>query len=91
MSAFHPDRLAELIAYAQQLLAEMGLQGSMVGHVGDGNFHTVIATKPEDYEHVQAFSERLVRQALHRPGEARIHGRRAWRERGMDAPPQGLL
>ena len=57
-------RLPELIAYAQQSLAEMGIEGSIIGHVGDGNFHTIIATKPEDYERVQAFSERLVRQAL---------------------------
>src|SRR3989442_15225959 len=62
-------RLPELIAYAQQLLAEMDIQGSIVGHVGDGNFHTVIAAKPEDYERVQTFSERLVRQALAEPGE----------------------
>ena len=63
-------RLPELIAYAQQLLAEMDIQGSIIGHVGDGNFHTIIATKPEDYEHVQAFSERLVRQALAWDGTA---------------------
>ncbi len=63
-------RLPELIAYAQQLLAEMGIQGSILGHVGDGNFHTIVATKPEDYERVQAFSERLVRQALSWEGTA---------------------
>ncbi len=63
-------RLPELIAYAQQLLAEMGIQGSILGHVGDGNFHTIIATKPEDYTRVQAFSERLVRQALAWEGTA---------------------
>ncbi len=63
-------RLPELIAYAQQLLAEMGIQGSILGHVGDGNFHTIIAVKPEDYERVQAFSERLVRQALAWDGTA---------------------
>lgn len=57
-------RLPELIAYAQQVLAEMGIQGSILGHVGDGNFHTIIAVKQEDYERVQAFSERLVQQAL---------------------------
>jgi D-lactate dehydrogenase (cytochrome) len=57
-------RLPELIAYAQQLLAEMGIQGSILGHVGDGNFHTIIAVQPEDYQRVQSFSERLVRQAL---------------------------
>ena len=63
-------RLPELIAYAQQLLTEMGIQGSILGHVGDGNFHTIIATNPKDYEHVQTFSERLVRQALAREGAA---------------------
>jgi D-lactate dehydrogenase (cytochrome) len=57
-------RLPELIAYAQRLLTEMVIQGSIIGHVGDGNFHTIIAAKPEDYNHVQTFSERLVRQAL---------------------------
>jgi D-lactate dehydrogenase (cytochrome) len=63
-------RLSDLIAYAQQLLGEMGIQGSILGHVGDGNFHTIIATKPEDYERVQEFSERLVRQALAWDGTA---------------------
>jgi D-lactate dehydrogenase (cytochrome) len=63
-------RLSELIAYAQQLLAEMDIQGSIIGHLGDGNFHTIIAAKPEDYERVQTFSERLVRQALAWEGTA---------------------
>ncbi|HEX9038152.1 MAG TPA: FAD-binding oxidoreductase [Ktedonobacterales bacterium] len=62
--------LPELIDYAQQTLAEMGIEGSIIGHVGDGNFHTVIATGAEDYERVQAFSERLVRQALAWGGSA---------------------
>jgi D-lactate dehydrogenase (cytochrome) len=63
-------RLPDLVAYAQQLLAEMDIQGSIIGHVGDGNFHTIIAVKPEDYERVQTFSERLVRQALAWDGTA---------------------
>ena len=63
-------RLPELIAYAQQLLAEMDIQGSIIGHVGDGNFHTIIAARPEDYAGVQTFSERLVRQALAWEGTA---------------------
>jgi D-lactate dehydrogenase (cytochrome) len=63
-------RLPDLIAYAQQLLAEMGIQGSILGHVGDGNFHTIIAVNPQDYEHVHVFSERLVRQALAWDGTA---------------------
>jgi D-lactate dehydrogenase (cytochrome) len=63
-------RLPELIGYAQQILAEMDIQGSIIGHVGDGNFHTIIAVKPGDYERVQTFSERLVRQALAWDGTA---------------------
>ena len=63
-------RLPELIAYAQQLLADLGIQGSIVGHVGDGNFHTLVATKSEDYERVQSFSARLVQQALAWEGTA---------------------
>jgi D-lactate dehydrogenase (cytochrome) len=63
-------RLPDLIEYAQQLLEELGIQGSIVGHVGDGNFHTLVATKSEDYERVQSFSERLVRQALAWDGTA---------------------
>src|SRR5215469_13316827 len=38
-------RLPELIDYAQRLLTELGIEGSIVGHVGDGNFHTLVATK----------------------------------------------
>ena len=48
----------------------MGIEGSILGHVGDGNFHTIIATNPKDYERVQTFSERLVRQALAWDGTA---------------------
>jgi D-lactate dehydrogenase (cytochrome) len=63
-------RLPELIAYAQQLLTELNLEGSIVGHVGDGNFHTLVATKSEDFERVQSFSESLVHQALAWEGTA---------------------
>jgi D-lactate dehydrogenase (cytochrome) len=58
------NHLPGLIAYAQQTLAEMDIAGSIIGHVGDGNFHTIIATQAGDYTRVQEFSERVVRQAL---------------------------
>ena len=64
------SRLPESIAYAQQLLAEMGLQGSILGHVGDGNFHTLVAVKPEEYERTRLFAERLVHHALAMGGTA---------------------
>jgi len=62
--------MPDLIAYTQQLLGELGLEGSIVGHVGDGNFHTLVATPPDEYQHAHAFSEQLVRRALALGGTA---------------------
>jgi D-lactate dehydrogenase (cytochrome) len=63
-------RLPESIAHAQQLLGEMGLQGSILGHVGDGNFHTLVAVTPADYDQAHAFGENLVHHALALGGTA---------------------
>ena len=63
-------RLPESIARAQQLLGEMGLQGSILGHVGDGNFHTLVAVSPDHYAQAHAFAEQLVRHALELGGTA---------------------
>jgi D-lactate dehydrogenase (cytochrome) len=52
-----------LIGEAQQMLQELGLEGSILGHVGDGNFHTLIATERADDRAVR-FSERLNQRAL---------------------------
>ena len=64
------SQVAELVTYAQQLLRDMNLEGSIVGHVGDGNFHTLIATLPEDYGRAQSYSELLVSRALELGGTA---------------------
>jgi D-lactate dehydrogenase (cytochrome) len=63
-------RLPESIAYAQQLLGETGLQGSIVGHVGDGNFHTLVAVLPEEVERARTFAGQLVHHALALGGTA---------------------
>jgi D-lactate dehydrogenase (cytochrome) len=62
--------LAESIAHAQELLGAMGLHGSILGHVGDGNFHTLVAVAPADYERAHAFGEQLVHHALALGGTA---------------------
>jgi D-lactate dehydrogenase (cytochrome) len=62
--------LPESIAHAQHLLGEMGLHGSILGHVGDGNFHTLVAVTPEDYDRAHAFGEQLVHHALELGGTA---------------------
>jgi D-lactate dehydrogenase (cytochrome) len=64
------SRVTELVTYAQQLLKEMHLEGSIVGHVGDGNFHTLIATLPEEYSRAETFSEQLVQRSLELGGTA---------------------
>lgn len=42
------SRLPELIDYARELIAESGLEGGVLGHIGDGNFHTSIAYDAKD-------------------------------------------
>jgi D-lactate dehydrogenase (cytochrome) len=64
------SRVAELVGYTQDLLVEMRLPGSIVGHVGDGNFHTLVATLPGEYGRAEALSLRLVERALELGGTA---------------------
>jgi D-lactate dehydrogenase (cytochrome) len=64
------SRVTELVSFAQQLLKEMRLEGSIVGHIGDGNFHILIATPPEEYWRAEAFSEQLVQRTLELGGTA---------------------
>ncbi len=64
------SKLPELIGYSQELLAQMGLQAGTVGHVGDGNFHTLVATLPADLPRARAFSEQVVTRALELGGTA---------------------
>ncbi|MDD3352226.1 FAD-linked oxidase C-terminal domain-containing protein [Zoogloea sp.] len=61
------SRLAEAIASTQAAIAESGLLAPIVGHVGDGNFHVVILTTPDDPDQVrraEALGRRIVECAL---------------------------
>lgn len=42
------SKLPELIDFARELIAESGLEGGLLGHIGDGNFHTAIAYDATD-------------------------------------------
>ncbi|QPM89482.1 FAD-binding oxidoreductase [Pseudooceanicola algae] len=44
------SKLAESIAEARADLDARGLTGTILGHVGDGNFHVVLMTDPEDMD-----------------------------------------
>jgi D-lactate dehydrogenase (cytochrome) len=59
--------LAECIVATQEDIVREGLLAPIVGHVGDGNFHTSLILDPNDPEEVErgeAFHARLVRRAL---------------------------
>ena len=63
--------LADCIAAAQADIQQSGLTAAIVGHVGDGNFHTVVLVDPQEpgeLARAEAFHARLVEQALAHEG-----------------------
>ncbi|HHN73526.1 MAG TPA: FAD-binding oxidoreductase, partial [Thermopetrobacter sp.] len=61
------SRLAECVAETRADMQARGLSGPIVGHVGDGNFHVILFSPPDDAARkaaIAAFSERLVERAL---------------------------
>ncbi|MFN3392110.1 MAG: FAD-binding oxidoreductase [Meiothermus ruber] len=57
------SKMPDLVAYSSRLLRELGLTGNILGHVGDGNFHTLVVCEPGD-PRAEEFSLRLVEHAL---------------------------
>ena len=61
------SRLADCIAGAQADIAASGMIAPIVGHVGDGNFHTVVLVDPDDRaenERAEALNRKIVERAL---------------------------
>lgn len=61
------SRLADCIAGAREDIAASGFIAPIVGHVGDGNFHTVILVDPDDADEIvraEALNRRIVERAL---------------------------
>ena len=61
------SNLVECIKFAEEEIKNYGLRAPMVGHVGDGNFHSTIIYDPnkkEDYLMIRDFSNKLVDKAL---------------------------
>jgi len=57
------SRLAECIVATRADLDEQSFTATMVGHVGDGNFHVQCCLGPEDEAAAEAFAGRLVDRA----------------------------
>ena len=61
------SRLAECILETRKDIDETGLLSPIVGHVGDGNFHTVMLVDTDNEEEMKtaiAFNERLLERSL---------------------------
>ena len=60
------SRLGDLILGAKADIDASGLSAPIVGHVGDGNFHTVILVPPEPngLERAWALDRKIVARAL---------------------------
>ncbi|HHB90508.1 MAG TPA: FAD-binding oxidoreductase [Anaerolineae bacterium] len=61
----------ELIARTAALMEEMGVVGSLLGHAGDGNIHTIVFYPPDDLEardRALAFNDAFVSLALELEG-----------------------
>lgn len=61
------SRLAECVAETERDIAEAGLYGPILGHVGDGNFHAAIGFDPDDRDELsraKGVVERLAMRAV---------------------------
>ena len=61
------SNLVECINFAESEIKKYGLKAPMVGHVGDGNFHTTVVYDPSkkgDYKIIRDFSNKLIDKAL---------------------------
>lgn len=65
------SKLADMVDFARSEIEASGLLGSVFGHVGDGNFHTIIVYNPNIPEEKQAaerINEQLILKAIESGG-----------------------
>ncbi len=61
------SKLADAVVFAREELDRTGLEGGIVGHVGDGNFHVLLMIDHENDEELKIadkYNETIVRRAL---------------------------
>jgi D-lactate dehydrogenase (cytochrome) len=64
------SKLADIIDETKADLSRSGLTGAIVGHVGDGNFHTILLYNERQTEIAEAIVHRMVKRAIELEGTA---------------------
>jgi D-lactate dehydrogenase (cytochrome) len=64
------SKLADIIDETKADLSRSGLTGAIVGHVGDGNFHTILLYNERETEIAEAIVHRMVKRAIELEGTA---------------------
>ena len=65
------SKITECVKFAEEQAKKFGVSATMVGHMGDGNFHVVLPYDPEQkdiYKKLRAFKGTLIRKALELEG-----------------------
>ncbi len=58
------SKLAECVTETQKDIADAGLYGPVVGHVGDGNFHSLLMVDPDDADEVARAEDVMEKMAM---------------------------
>jgi len=64
------SRLPDIIEETKADMAASGLLGSIVGHVGDGNFHAILLFNDSERATADALVHRMVKRAIEMEGTA---------------------
>ncbi|OBT53906.1 hypothetical protein VE04_06205 [Pseudogymnoascus sp. 24MN13] len=62
------SRLPDIIEETKDDLKKIGLLAAIVGHVGDGNFHTILIYNDAERKKAEAFVHRMVKRAVEMEG-----------------------
>ncbi|RGP67582.1 d-lactate dehydrogenase cytochrome [Fusarium sporotrichioides] len=62
------SRVSELIDISKKDLVELGIFGSILGHIGDGNFHETILFEEKQRDEVEKCVDKMVFRALEMDG-----------------------
>ncbi|WP_442595757.1 FAD-binding oxidoreductase [Neobacillus sp. D3-1R] len=61
------SKLAEVVVFARSLIDQSGMEGGVLGHVGDGNFHTILLydqNKPKQIKEIENINDQIVNLSL---------------------------